>query len=62
MRTWTKQRSDERSTDVRDGKRFNKYAAARRRMEEIWNLVSQPVKFPAPSRRRREDREIPKAA
>jgi hypothetical protein len=28
-----------------------------------WNaIISKPIKFPNPSRRRREDREIPKAA
>ena len=30
--------------------------------EALWKLVSIPIKFPSPARRRREDREIPKAA
>lgn len=34
----------------------------RQHLESVWELVKPPVKFPAPSRRRREDREIPKAA
>lgn len=38
------------------------YLYYRERMELIWNAVKQPIKFPAPSRRRRSDREIPKAA
>jgi hypothetical protein len=47
--------------DIRDGVRFNQYAAHRRRMEVLWAILSgQPLKFPA--RRRREDREVPKAA
>jgi hypothetical protein len=33
-----------------------------RRTEVLWDLVSTPIKFPAPSRRRREDRKWPKAA
>ena len=32
----------------------------RTRMDVIWDLVSKPLKFPA--RRRRSDREVPKAA
>ena len=32
----------------------------RNRIELIWELVSKPVKFPA--RRRRSDRQVPKAA
>lgn len=32
----------------------------RKRMELVWELVSKPLKFP--SRRRRSDREVPKAA
>jgi hypothetical protein len=31
-----------------------------RHLESIWDLVSKPLKFP--SRRRRSDREVPKAA
>lgn len=47
--------------DIRDGKRFNQYAAHRRRMEVLWAILSgQPLQFP--SRRRRKDREVPKAA
>jgi hypothetical protein len=61
-KTWTKSLSQQRSFEVRDGQRFNRYASLRRRMEYIWDLVKHPVKFPAPPRRRREDREIPKAA
>lgn len=34
----------------------------RLRMECVWEMVSKPLKFPSPARRRREDREIPKAA
>jgi hypothetical protein len=41
---------------------FESYNYLRRRMDLIWEVVSKPVKFPAPPRRRREDREIPKAA
>lgn len=41
---------------------MNEYSVARRHMEELWELVKTPVKFPSPQRRRREDREIPKAA
>jgi len=37
--------------------RFDLYSSLRRNMEEIWELVSKPVKFPA--RRRRGDREVP---
>ncbi len=62
-RVWTKQRSDARGEDIRDGRRFNQYASHRRRMEILWAILSgKPIKFPSPSRRRREDREIPKAA
>lgn len=46
----------------RENARFDLYVATRRRMEELWALVSKPLKFPAPARRRRSDREIPKAA
>jgi len=42
--------------------RYALYSELRRRMDVIWDLVKQPVKFPAPARRRRSDREIPKAA
>lgn len=49
--------------DIRDGKRFNRYATPRRRMEILWAILSgKPLKFPSPSRRRRDDREWPKAA
>ncbi len=44
---------------IAEGMRFNIYAAPRRRMEELWELV-KPVKLP--NRRRREDRELPKKA
>lgn len=40
--------------------KFAIYADQRRHIEMLWNLVSQPVKFP--NRRRREDRELPKKA
>lgn len=40
--------------------KFELYADARRHIESVWELVSKPLKFP--SRRRRQDREIPKAA
>lgn len=33
----------------------------REHIEQLWKLA-QPIKFPSPQRRRREDREIPKAA
>jgi hypothetical protein len=63
MKAWTEQKGEERSAEIRDGKRFNRYAGPRRQMEQLWALIcGQPVKFPAPPRRRREDREIPKAA
>lgn len=39
--------------------KFALYADQRRRMEALWELV-KPIKFP--NRRRREDREVPKAA
>ncbi len=49
---------------IRDGHherlKFELYANARRRMELLFELVSKPLKFPA--RRRRQDREVPKAA
>ena len=35
-------------------------ALQRQHIEAVWNLVSKPLKFP--SRRRRQDREIPRAA
>ncbi len=38
------------------------YLTLRQHAIELFDLVSKPVKFPAPPRRRREDREIPKAA
>jgi len=40
--------------------KFELYIAQRRHTEALWELVSKPLKFPA--RRRRSDREIPKAA
>lgn len=47
--------------DIQEGVRFNRYAAPRRRMEELWALIcGQPIKFPA--RRRRQDREFPPKA
>lgn len=39
---------------------FSRYTEIRRGMDILWDLVSKPLKFPA--RRRRQDREIPKAA
>jgi hypothetical protein len=58
---WTEKMQQARSADVRDGKRFNRYAAPRRRMEELWALIcGKPLKFP--ERKRRKDREWPKAA
>jgi hypothetical protein len=36
------------------------YLELRRHMEMLWDIVSKPVKIPA--RRRRADRELPKAA
>ena len=48
---------------ILEGKRFNLYAAPRRRMEDLWTrIMAKPIKFPSPRRRRRGDREIPKAA
>lgn len=41
--------------------RFELYAQQRLHLEKLWDLVSKPIKFPAPPRRRR-DRELPKAA
>jgi hypothetical protein len=53
--------SRQHARDVRDGIMFNRYAAPRRRMEDIWALcMGKPLKFP--TRRRRQDPEIPKAA
>lgn len=50
-----------------DWKRFEmaltlpeRIAIQRHHIETVWELVSKPLKFPA--RRRRQDREIPKAA
>ena len=46
-----------------EAREFESYASVRRAMENLWNLAcGKPIKFPAPDRRRREDREIPKAA
>ena len=46
---------------IRDGIRFNRYAWLRRRMEYLFALATgKPLKFPA--RRRRSDRQVPKAA
>jgi hypothetical protein len=62
-RPWSKELSEEKGRDIRDGRRFNQYASHRRRMEVLWAILSgKPLKFPSPARRRREDREIPKAA
>ncbi len=46
---------------LKSGSVSNYYVMAREHMKFLWDLVSKPVKFPAPSRRRRGDREIPKA-
>lgn len=51
-----------RQKAMRHIRAMNEYSVARRHMEELWELVKTPVKFPSPQRRRREDREIPKAA
>lgn len=59
---WTPEDRKIHAAAIAEGRRFNIYAALRRNMEELWALASKPVKFPAPDRRRREDREIPKAA
>lgn len=40
--------------------RFELYARERRHIQMLWDLCAQPIKFPA--RRRRSDREVPKAA
>ena len=57
-------RSQSHCDAIRDGLherlKFELYADTRRRMELLFELVSKPMKFPA--RRRRQDREIPKAA
>lgn len=52
-----------------DWKRFEmaltlpeRIAIQRHHIEALWELVSKPLKFPAPPRRRRGDREWPKAA
>jgi hypothetical protein len=42
--------------------RYEAYVGQLRHIETLWELVSKPIKFPSPARRRREDREIPKAA
>jgi hypothetical protein len=41
---------------------YARYLEQRLYTEALWELVSQPLKFPAPSRRRREDRDPAKAA
>jgi hypothetical protein len=41
---------------------YRRYRMLRRHMRDLWKQVSKPVKFPAPSRRRRDDHERPKAA
>lgn len=41
---------------------LSNFAAIRLQIEQVWNVASKPIKFPSPQRRRREDREIPKAA
>jgi hypothetical protein len=43
-----------------DPHRFDLYRLHRRHMDQLWALLAQPLKFPA--RRRRKDREYPKAA
>ena len=48
------------SRGLEEAKRFELYARERRYMEALWHLVSKPLKFP--DRRRRQDREIPRAA
>lgn len=45
-----------------DVDRYDRIISLRNRLEQLWNLVKTPIKFPAPARRRRSDREIPKAA
>lgn len=39
---------------------YRRIAPCSNYLEALWELVSKPIKFP--NRRRREDREIPKAA
>jgi len=34
----------------------------RHRFELLFSIASRPLKFPAPTRRRRSDRQLPKAA
>lgn len=43
-----------------DFARWDQILIERARMQSLWDLVKQPLKFPA--RRRRSDREVPKAA
>jgi hypothetical protein len=43
--------------------RYYRYMDCLTWSEYLWSVASgKPIKFPAPSRRRRSDREIPKAA
>lgn len=39
---------------------YERYVDIRAYIEQVWERVKSPIKFPA--RRRRSDREIPKAA
>lgn len=45
-----------------DPESYYRYMDYRSWFEEVFALVSKPIKFPSPTRRRRSDREIPKAA
>jgi hypothetical protein len=54
------QRDRSREKQVREW--FEYYRAQRSYLQWLGELVSKPLKFPAPDRRRRSDREIPKAA
>ncbi|MGH9505251.1 MAG: hypothetical protein ACRD20_20550 [Terriglobales bacterium] len=45
-----------------DFDRYERFCDWRNYIEQVWERAKTPIKFPAPSRRRRENREIPKAA
>jgi len=54
------QRDRSREKQVREW--FEYYSAQRSHLQWLSDMVSKPIEFPAPDRRRRNDREIPKAA
>lgn len=42
--------------------RYERFCMWRNYIDQVWERAKTPVKFPSLQRRRREDREIPKAA